>query len=76
MIVAMIQIPCWVYIALLCTGSDSNPGLHLIPVKGLPEPDQFYMNSLMVCSRMTNFWILPVTVIGNSSTMNMCFGTL
>ena len=25
----------------------------------------------IVCSRITNFWILPVTVIGNSATNSM-----
>jgi tripartite-type tricarboxylate transporter receptor subunit TctC len=28
----------------------------------------FNPSSVMVCSRMMNFWILPVTVIGNAST--------
>src|ERR1700688_499978 len=28
----------------------------------------FHPSSVMVSSRMTNFWIFPVTVIGNAST--------
>ena len=31
----------------------------------------FSPSFLIVCSRMTNFWILPVMVIGNSGTNSM-----
>ena len=50
-------------------GKDNVGGDHAVAASFTPS-------SVVIWSRMINFWIFPVTVIGNSSTNRMCRGTL
>ena len=41
----------------------------------IDKADRLYFKALAL-SRRTNFWILPVEVLGNSSMMAICLGAL
>ena len=49
--------------------SASGPRIHAVRASSRPS-------SAFISSRILNFWILPVTVIGKAGTKRMYFGTL